>query len=74
MFPPPKCQILQAEDFQNPQSVDSEHGVIVPEIPCPLSPEDLAIVQNQVNPAAESTCFGYDIYLQACELALNLMS
>lgn len=69
-----KCQILQAEAFQNPQCVDSEVGVIVPEIPCPLSPEDLAILQNQVNPTAESTCFGYDIYLQAHELALNLMS
>ncbi|XP_058600553.1 uncharacterized protein LOC131520378 [Onychostoma macrolepis] len=71
---PDFAEILQAEDFQNPQTVDSEHGVIVPEIPCPLSPEDLATLQNQVNPAAESTCFGYDIYLQARELALNLMS
>ncbi|KTF87478.1 hypothetical protein cypCar_00032547 [Cyprinus carpio] len=37
---PDFAEILQAEElfFQNPQSVDSEHGVIVPEIPCPLSP------------------------------------
>ncbi|XP_073710261.1 uncharacterized protein [Misgurnus anguillicaudatus] len=71
---PDFAEMLQAEDIVYPQNTDSEHGAIcVPNILCPLSSEGLAVLQNQLNPTKESTCFGYDIYLEALELVSTLM-
>ncbi|XP_013854996.1 uncharacterized protein LOC106510817 [Austrofundulus limnaeus] len=67
--------LTESEQFhQIPQEneTDMEEGVIVPEIPCPLSNERLRALQQQVHPTAESSSFGRDIYLQALQLVLGL--
>lgn len=67
-------QIQQAEEqpSQEQQSDNTEHGVIVPDIQCPLSAERLAALQHLVNPTTESSSFGRDIYLQALGTAFGL--
>ncbi|KAM3619822.1 uncharacterized protein V6R79_014096 [Siganus canaliculatus] len=47
---------------------NSEHGVVVPGIQCPLSEERLLALQ-QINPNAALSSFGRDIYLQAVNVA-----
>ena len=65
-------QIQQAEGQPSEEEYDHpEHGVIVPEIQCPLSVERLAALQHHVNPNAESSSFGRDIYLCALAIALG---
>lgn len=46
---------------------DPNLGVQVPEIECPLSPEELAGLKAAVNPMELSTSFGADVYLRALE-------
>ena len=67
-------QIQQAEEqpSQEQQSDNTEHGVIVPDIQCPLSAERLAALQHQVNPTRESSSFGRNIYLHALGPAFGL--
>ncbi|KAM6952077.1 uncharacterized protein PEZ65_009296 [Lycodopsis pacificus] len=66
--PEPDLQeILQAEHLHD-EEPDPEHGVIVAEMPCPMSAEGLAAVQ-QVNPTVDSSSFGRDIYMHVLQLA-----
>ncbi|XP_026119160.1 uncharacterized protein LOC113098348 [Carassius auratus] len=51
---------------------DPEHGTIVPETGCPLSAEALAALQD-INPTAESSSLGRDIYMHALQLVSFLM-
>lgn len=51
---------------------DPEQGVIVPETACPLSAEALTALQD-INPTAESSSLGRDIYMHALQLASFLM-
>ncbi|CAL8406601.1 unnamed protein product [Arctogadus glacialis] len=71
---PDLVEIQQAEEqpSQEQQSENTEHGVIVPDIQCPLSAERLAALQHQVNPTTESSSFGRDIYLHALRTAFGL--
>ncbi|KAK0152192.1 hypothetical protein N1851_006424 [Merluccius polli] len=71
---PDLVEIQQAEEqpSQEQQSDNTEHGVIVPDIQCPLSAERLAALQHQVNPTTESSFFGRDIYLHALGTAFGL--
>ncbi|XP_062260800.1 uncharacterized protein LOC133968652 isoform X3 [Platichthys flesus] len=71
---PDLVEIQQAEEqpSQEQQSDNTEHGVIVPDIQCPLSAERLAALQHLVNPTTESSSFGRDIYLQALGTAFGL--
>nr|XP_023660474.1 uncharacterized protein LOC111840163 [Paramormyrops kingsleyae] len=43
-------------------------GVLVPEIGCPLSHQNLAVLQTVINPTRESSSFGHDLYIQALQL------
>lgn len=45
---------LQDIDHQEEVSEDTDHGVVVPDIPSPLSAENLALMQHEVNPNSES--------------------
>eukprot|EP00063_Salmo_salar_P041704 XP_014016539.1 PREDICTED: uncharacterized protein LOC106580245 [Salmo salar] len=62
---PDYAEIQQVEDRDNLESGNTDNRVIVPDIPCPLSTENLAVLHRQVNPTTDSSSFGQDIYI-AC--------
>lgn len=52
--PEPNYAEMQQIDHQEEASEDTDHGVVVPDIPSPLSTENLALLQHEVNPNSES--------------------
>ncbi|XP_049421764.1 uncharacterized protein zgc:174680 isoform X3 [Epinephelus fuscoguttatus] len=71
-MPEPDLVEIQQTEEQPPCDLDTgEHRVVVPDIQCPLSEERLSALQ-QINPNAESSSFGGDIYLQALNVACGV--
>lgn len=62
---------MQQIDQQEEASEDTDHGVVVPDIPSPLSTENLALLQRVVNPNSESLCFGRDVYLRTLQFVIS---
>ena len=49
-------------------------GVVVPEISDPFSNSQLQEWKKLVNPAANSDCFGMDIYIKALRLMQDMIT
>lgn len=62
---------LQDIDHQEEVSEDTDHGVVVPDIPSPLSAENLALMQHEVNPNSDSLSIGQDIYLRTLQFVMS---
>ncbi|KAM4537350.1 uncharacterized protein PAE49_021687 [Odontesthes bonariensis] len=69
--PEPNYAELQHIDHQEEVSEDTDHGIVVPYIPSPLSAENLALLQHEVNPNSDSLSFGQDIYLRALQFVMT---
>ena len=50
-----------------------DEAVVLPEVPNPLSTENFARLQNEVNPLKESESFGLDLYLECKTTVETLM-
>ena len=47
-------------------------AVDIPEIPCPLSEDEMATLHELFNPLAPSDCFGMDIYIALAAYVNNV--
>ncbi|XP_057675231.1 uncharacterized protein LOC130905660 [Corythoichthys intestinalis] len=67
----PNYTELQHIHHQEEASQDLDHGVVIPDIPSPLSAENLALLQHEVNPNSDSLSFGHDTYLRALRFVMS---
>ncbi|XP_066301033.1 uncharacterized protein [Branchiostoma lanceolatum] len=54
-------------DWNGPTPLQEEEGIVVPQITPPLSVEQVASLMNEIDPLAESGCFGADLYVNAVQ-------
>ncbi|KAG9272154.1 hypothetical protein AMEX_G13113 [Astyanax mexicanus] len=52
---------------------ESHHGVVLPELECPLHPQSLELLRSAVQPTAPSDSFGRDLYLMCLQHASYLL-
>ncbi|XP_039512620.1 uncharacterized protein LOC120468047 [Pimephales promelas] len=71
--PEPNYAELQLIEHQGEVYEDTDHGVVVPDTPSPLSAENLALLQHEVNPNSDSLSFGRDIYLRALHFVMKTL-
>ena len=53
---------------------DGLTGIVIPDMPAPLTTEQLSTLKEAIDPKAESQCFGCDIYIAAVQFCEHMMS
>lgn len=62
-------------DWDGPLPEEETTGsmVEVPHVLCPLNPLVEEEIRRQINPLRESSCYGIDIYLEACSFVSRFL-
>ncbi|KAG5262229.1 hypothetical protein AALO_G00293610 [Alosa alosa] len=74
--PEPNFEGLDIPDIDWEDSgliADAHSGIVVPRTECPLNDDQIAALEEAVNPTATSESFGWDIYLAALQFSQSLM-